>query len=112
MHITLWPSKDKVNFPEPIEDSFNVSSEGEIEVPWNPANMPHPILHASIRHKAKLGRGLMLGIIFPCDDYYQPTITTWTCDLYNIYCMMDKTDKVSFDMTYSHSFSRLKHSHS
>ena len=44
-------------------------------------------------------------VIVPCDDHYRPTITMWMRDLCtSIGRLMDKTDKVSFDMTYSFGF--------
>ena len=44
-------------------------------------------------------------VTFPSDDHYRLTIATWTRDLCTFAGhLMDKLDKVSFDMTYSYGF--------
>ena len=52
----------------------------------------------------KTGEGAYAQIMMlPLDDHYRPTIAKWTWDfLYVAGCLMEKNDKVSFDMTYSY----------
>ena len=56
----------------------------------------------------------LLYIRYLRDDHYRLMIATWTCDqcTFNTGHLMEKNDKVSFDMTYSYVYQRLKHSHS
>ena len=51
----------------------------------------------------------MCGIVtLPRDDHYRSPIATWTHDLCTfIGCLMDKNDKISFDMTYRYGFKHL-----
>ena len=62
------------------------------------------LLHANIRQNR--GGDLCKGIIiFPCDDHYRPIIATWTGDLCTFTCrLIEKKDRVSFDMIHSYGF--------
>ena len=45
-------------------------------------------------------------MIFPRDNHYQPTIAMWTRNLCTFTgSLMEKSDKASFDMTYSYGLS-------